>query len=593
MKRNKLKKSQKWLIAVVSVVLVAAIVAGIVFAVTGSGGDPIGVYNFNMIGMTEYWGDTQSSYGPVSTEGIQTVFLTDTQTVTEVTVKEGDEVKKGDLLLRFDTTLSDLQLERKRLEVEKAKLQLEDDQKRLQEIKGMKPMVTPPPTEPAAPDQGVGLTESYQIYAQGEHDGSSKENAILVWLKSDTAITQGLVEAIRQEAERQQNENRPEPEPTDPSVDPSDPSDPSDPVDPSNPSDPVTPTESEPPTEPVTPSESSAPTEEGGGEESPSAVEDPEDPEEPEEIHVSDFYAVFKITSGDMSKGSISVWQGMHIYTANGLAMRLFNANGIMDYSLAQETEVTMPDIDFGSGFTAAQIAQMRREQEKTIKEDEFKLKVAEAEYNIMEREMSDGNVYAEIDGKVVTCLTAEEAKQTQQPMLKISGGGGFLVTGYISELIRDKLLIGQEVTVNDWRSGMTYTGTVQSVGDFPASNRYYGNGNSNATYYPFTVFIDESANLQAWNYVDIQFSVSGSENGIYLSNPFVRTENGESYVLVQGEDGRLEKRVVTVGKSLWGSYTEILSGLSTDDMIAFPYGKGVKPGVKAEEGDLNDLYSY
>ncbi len=48
---------------------------------------------------------------------------------------------------------------------------------------------------------------------------------------------------------------------------------------------------------------------------------------------------------------------------------------------------------------------------------------------------------------------------------------------------------------------------------------------------------------------------------------------------------------MVTVGKALWGSYTEILSGLSTDDMIAFPYGKGVKPGVKAEEGDLMDLY--
>ncbi len=316
--------------------------------------------------------------------------------------------------------------------------------------------------------------------------------------------------------------------------------------------------------------------------------------EEPEEIQVNDFYVVFKITAGDMSKGGISVWQGMHIYTSGGISMRLFSANGLVDYTLAKEEEVETPEIDFGSGYTYSQIAEMRRQQEKTIKDDEFKLRVAQAELKIMEREMSDGNVYAEIDGKVVSCLTEEEAKQTQQPILKVSGGGGFLVTGYISELIRDKLPIGQEVTVNDWRSGMSYTGTVKSVGDYPSSNRYYsGNGNSNATFYPFTVFVDESANLQAWNYVDIQFSVSESENGIYLTNPFIRTENGESYVLVQGEDGRLEKRVVTVGKSLYGSYTEILSGLSTDDMIAFPYGKNVKPGAKAEEGELSDLYEY
>jgi len=566
MKLNKMKKPKKWVIVTVSVVLAAAIVAGIVFAVAAnSGGDPVGVYNFNMIGMTEYWGDSQSSYGPVTTEGIQTVFLTDTQTVTEVAVSEGDEVKKGDLLLRFDTTLSDLQLERKRLEVEKAKLQLEEDEKRLREINSMKPMEVTEPTEPEDPDLGIGLTESYRIYAQGEHDGSSQQNAVLVWVRNDVAISRSLLEAIRQEAERQQNENRPEPE-EQPEEQPGD--QPEEQPEPQP--------QPEPNPEPAPDTNSSA-----------SAAEDPD------MIYVGDFYAVIKVTSGDMSKGSISVWQGLHVLDADDVVFRMYSANGFMDYTLAQEEEVQMPEIDFGSGYTAAQIAQMRRDQQKTIKDDEFKLRVAEAEYNIMEREMSDGNVYAEIDGKVVTCLTEEEAKRTQQPMLKISGGGGFLVTGYISELIRDKLPVGQEVTVNDWNSGMTYTGTVQSVGDFPSSRRYYGNGNSNVTFYPFTVFVDESANLRAWSYVDIEFSVSGSENGIYLQNPFVRTENGESYVLVLGEDGRLEKRVVTVGKSLWGSYTEILSGLSTDDMIAFPYGKGVKPGVKAEEGDLSDLYEY
>ena len=47
------------------------------------------------------------------------------------------------------------------------------------------------------------------------------------------------------------------------------------------------------------------------------------------------------------------------------------------------------------------------------------------------------------------------------------------------------------------------------------------------------------------------------------------------------------------MGKSLWGSYTEILSGLTEEDLIAFPYGKTVKEGAPAQEGDVSDLYNY
>jgi len=150
----------------------------------------------------------------------------------------------------------------------------------------------------------------------------------------------------------------------------------------------------------------------------------------------------------------------------------------------------------------------------------------------------------------------------------------------------------GQEVTVNDWNTGMTYTGTVESIGDFPTRDGYYnGSGNPNASYYPFKVFVDESADLQAGSYVSVMYTSAESENGIYLENPFLRTEKGESYVLVLGSDGKLEQRWVTTGKSLWGNYTQILKGLTAEDLIAFPYGKNVRPGVAAVEGDMSNLY--
>ena len=193
---------------------------------------------------------------------------------------------------------------------------------------------------------------------------------------------------------------------------------------------------------------------------------------------------------------------------------------------------------------------------------------------------------------RLLKCLTEEEARGQNQPILKVSGGGGFTITGAVSELLKDQLTIGQEVTVNDWNSGMSYVGTITSVGDFPTSNNFYsGVGNTNVSYYPFTVFVDESADLREGNYVNMTFSTAGAQNGIYLQNPFIRTEKGRSYVLVMGQDGRLEQRYVTTGKALWGSYTEILSGLTAEDRVAFPYGKNVKPGAPAVDGDISDLY--
>ena len=160
------------------------------------------------------------------------------------------------------------------------------------------------------------------------------------------------------------------------------------------------------------------------------------------------------------------------------------------------------------------------------------------------------------------------------------------------NEQIKENLKLDQEVTINDWNTGMTYTGKVTAIGDFPSQNNgWNGMGNPNASYYPFTVFVDETADLQAGSHVSIQFSTSGSEHGVYLQNPFVRSEQGNFYVYLRGKNGKLEKRNVSVGKSLWGSYMEILSGVGEEDLIAFPYGKDLRQGANTVESDLSALY--
>lgn len=787
---------------------------------------PVKVLPFSFVGMTEYWGDSRESYGPVTTDKIQTVYLSDTQTVSKILVKEGQEVKKGDLLMSFDTSLSQLELERKELEIQKNQMDLDDANKELQRISWMVPMGTPPTepeTEPTEPDLGRLLAGEYELFREG-HDGSSESAAFISWIPGGQVVTRKFLlimggctpvqftrtpakltltvypadadadSAIAPEAdgtylllpgeyayeaaaedhepaqgrftvpkqtdpftvditltppatepteteptETEPTETEPTEEPTEaPTENPTEPTDPSSSTEPSSPTEPSNPTDPTVPSNPTQPSSepsqpaaektvvrfirnpenmtlvvfpkgkdtdaaigaeadktyrllpgeytyqasaegydtetkdftvpeqagvemtitltlsaapvTEAPTEkptETAAETPPApAPEDPPVPapaqEEPSPAPVPEapmaeepvappapetaeltgeegliefaavepgvvptgsqarpatcqpYYVIFKITRENRLKGDILGWIGLHVYSDGSFTF--FDASMNEDFSIPVEPTVPTepePEIDYiGSGYTYTQIQAMKEEQLQKIKDLELKLKLADAELKIMQKELSDGNIYAEQDGKVISVLTEEEAKLNSQPIIKVTGGGGYYIDASVSELERSGMKVGMEVTVNDWNTGMTYTGTVVSVGDMPSSSSSYnGMNNPNASSYPFRVFVDESADLQAGNYVSVQYS-TGEQTGIYLEKAFLRTDNGRSYIYVLGENGLLEQRTVQVGRNLNGYYVEILDGLTEDDMIAFPYGKNVKAGAPTEEGDYSDLYA-
>ena len=83
------------------------------------------------------------------------------------------------------------------------------------------------------------------------------------------------------------------------------------------------------------------------------------------------------------------------------------------------------------------------------------------------------------------------------------------------------------------------------------------------------------------YNFKKAWESIAVEINGIYLENPFLRTEQGSSYVYVMGSDGRLEKRTVTVGEYNMAMDTyEVLDGLTENDHIAFPDGELCREGA-------------
>ena len=589
--------------------------------------EPVNVFAFEHLGMTEYWGDSQESYGPVTTDRIQTVFLSGTQTVTEVLVQEGDTVQKGDILLRFDTTLTDIALERERLELERQKLKLSEAQDHLREINAMKPMAASQHTPSETPTQvGSALNGDYQLSQNKFYDGSSRENALILWIHDSKNVDNAVFEAARAWAEACQEANAataptepptgettepPTGETTEPSTGETTEPSTGETTEPSTgeTTEPSTGETTEPSTgettEPST-GETTEPSTDATTEPSTDATTEPstdttEDPaaapmQPSVDLTVDKFFMIMKITDGNMSLGETLVYQGMEVSrTDAGFTFRLFDASSVPDHIRPDidRPEPDLPQIDMGSGYTSAQIAEMRAQQEKTIRDLQFQVKMAESNYQIKCKEVATSEVIATIDGTVVSLITEEQAKEENQPILKLSGGGGFYIEGFVSELDKDTLLHGQTVTVNDWNTGMVYEGSVEKVGDFPTDSGYWsGMGNPNVSYYPFMVFVDESADLQEGSYVSVVYSPGDAQQGIYLENPFLITEQDGSFVYVADANGKLEKRQVVTGKSLWGSYTQILEGISAEDLIAFPYGKNLKPGAPTQLSDISELYS-
>ena len=79
------------------------------------------------------------------------MYLTDNQTVEEIFVAEGDTVKEGDPLISYDMTMTNLELEMKKLDRQGVELNI---QKAREDIKKIKKCETSPGRRRRIPGSG-------------------------------------------------------------------------------------------------------------------------------------------------------------------------------------------------------------------------------------------------------------------------------------------------------------------------------------------------------------------------------------------------------------------------------------------------------
>ena len=120
---NKLNgNKKKIMVAAVSLVLVAALIAGIAYGVRVTTASTVPVVAVSDLNYGSYLDWQNSVTGMITTEAEQNVYLSDTEKVEEVVVQEGQPVHKGDVLLRYDTRTTKLNLEKEELNRQKIEL---------------------------------------------------------------------------------------------------------------------------------------------------------------------------------------------------------------------------------------------------------------------------------------------------------------------------------------------------------------------------------------------------------------------------------------------------------------------------------------
>ena len=562
-----MKKRNIW-IAAGALVTAAAVAAAVLLP--GKKEQPVSVYPVDMISYVGGSEIASESLGMVTADRVQAIYISDTQTVTQVYVSEGDTVKKGDLLYTYDTTLTDLVLERKDLAIAQMELNLKNAREDLKKLKAMKPMVV------TTNENDTGKSPANALLLGTRYKGTgTQKDPYLFWMTDGAQLSSDLIweqflegkepgkkiyvifqttEGNAANAEFKSEfgvifsiPEQETPEPTDPT----------------EPSDPTLPSEPGESSEPTVPSEPAQP--ENRSDVQTNTEPDPYTETQPEETTPEN---PTEETQPEPEK----------IYT-----MSFFDPN---DAQIGTQ-------IDWNSGYTQSELTTMRNEKSAEIKQLEFNIKMGKAELEIMKKEAADGKVYAAFDGVVVDAMDPVDAQSLGSPMLKISGGGGYYVEGAISELELEHIRVGQSVQVYCWDTGDVYTGTIQSVGTYPSENADALYGQVNVTYYPYTVFVDDSADLQEGSYVSLTYRSGGDMGILYLENAFLCTEGRDTYVYVRNPEGLLEKRLIQTGVSTDGYATPVYSGLNAQDYIAFPYDRNLREGAQTTESGVDELYGF
>lgn len=598
MKNKKLKK-RLIILGVTAVVVAGSIFGGVRYMQYKNDQKTVEVMPMTYV-TTNYWGDQTSSSGNIVSDYMQELYPDSSKSISEIFVTEGQEVHIGDKLLQYNRETLELDVEAKTIAQQQVQVRIDEANRQLKKLEKTKPYVAPTPTPvPKAtptpkptptptpvPTPTPFPTPDVKVYTELSADsvpyrgtGTTADPYVFLCKDGYKLNPDFLVLLFGMGAS-------PEPTPT------------------------PTPEPSESPTPEPGPDNSPEPEDSPQPEETPTPSPSPSP--SPESGLRSPFAAVFEVREHDSNYGNLisrvmldgtglsgTVSLPGVIKGVSAAADIVTNAGGVAaplkDAATPTPKPTPEPDNYNHMMYTKAELDQLIAEKKREITLLQHDMKQATLDLDRSKRALENSTVLATVDGQVRTLIDIDTANAEGKPFLVVSGAQQYYVHGVLSETLLGSVNVGDMVTVNSWMNGMTYNAQIVSISDYPAEgNNYYSSAsNPNSSSYEFAAVLEDADDsVQSGTYVDITMNLtdtSGSD-AYYLEMMYIREDDSGYYVMKAGQDNRLHKSYITVGKSIWGGqYLEIKAGVTQDEFIAFPYGPDVKEGVRVLVQDTKE----
>lgn len=236
--------------------------------------------------------------------------------------------------------------------------------------------------------------------------------------------------------------------------------------------------------------------------------------------------------------------------------------------------------------MTREEIQKQIQEREKAIRGYQLDLKEADLNIRSIEKTLENQTVKSTLNG-VVKMVSDPENASGQEPLVQVVSSEGLYIQGTLPENQLEQMQTGQILSGYCYDNGVSFTAQVKEISPYPQDN----GGDPRNSQYPFTAYIEDAQGLSNNSYAELTFENMGTESGaITLEKAFVRSEEGQYYVMKEDEKGKLTKQPVQIARIVNGAY-ELAGGLTYEDKIAFPYGRQVTEGANCQDGTMEDLY--
>ncbi|MGN0620495.1 MAG: hypothetical protein ACI4I9_01400 [Porcipelethomonas sp.] len=489
-----------------------------------------------------YWGDELQLEGTVSSGDVQKIMQDESMLVEEILVKEGDVVKKGTPVVKYDITLLELDLRQKENNLAVAEDNIKQANREIARLQNLKPSeAIPPMPEPTQPPEPT-MPEKPQISTAKRIDDASsavsgkgtQEDPYVFNCSSETVVSASFLNFMAENglfADFDIYENN---------------------------------------------------TliymwGVNGVKIQPGQTED---------------WTVGANVEAD-GTGNVSVDYSGSIYGV----FRAFAAQEEIpedyyddfSYEYSQE-EYEQSFITPGSDdylYSKAEIAKMISDKQAELKTLELDKKSADIAYRQAAAKKEDGQAVSRIDGVVTSVNDGTDPENTDSAMVVIQGSEGLNIKVNIGELNLDDISIGSVVNVMSYETGGYTEAEVTSIDMTPVTDYYNWGSNPNSSTYTFNASVlGETEGFNVGDWVGVTVPKTELGDTFYIPVHYTREEDGQYYVMKAGENGRLEKQYIKTGKIIYGSEIEIKGGLTQDDKICFPYGKNIREGIKTRETD-------